>query len=276
MNESVAVAAIVRDEDRFIDEWIIYHHLLGVTEFVLYDDDPKQNLQLLLEKHGALVKVIDWTAGYRSFAGRNRQTGAYQHSLSETSSEWVAFIDIDEFIVLRQHDRLPTFLFDFAGASSVVLTWHMFGHSGFYDPPSLVTQCLLKRQTMPGRMMKSIVRRDQVLKVNSAHGCSMKCPGGARDANNRRYSDEFYPGKTDVAHINHYVCRSFTQWMNRVKRGEVAYSASDYPPLHAWRYEEAECLRKFVEIAAQYNEIVDNYMLKYGDQIQTCLNALHL
>jgi hypothetical protein len=275
-DETVAMVAIVRGEDEFIDEWIIYHYLLGATEFVLYDDDPRQNLKRLLGKHGDLVRVIDWESGYGLLPGRNRQTRAYQHSLSETSCDWVAFLDIDEFIVLRNRDRLPTFLSGFKDADSVILTWHYFGHSGFYDPPALVTQCLLRRQAAPSRMMKSIVRRDQVVTVKSAHLCSMKYVGRAHDANHRVYTDEFYPGKTDVAHVNHYFCRCFTQWMNRVRRGEVAYSRNEYPRSEAWRYEEAECLRKFVKISAFHNELVDDYLLKYGDQIRARLAALQI
>jgi hypothetical protein len=88
------------------------------------------------------------------------------------------------------------------------------------------------------------------------------------DANGRAYSDDLYPGKTDVAHVNHYQCRSFLSWMRRVERGDVSFDRSDVPPEHAWRLDEHLCLRQFVEtVAKDKNELVDEYMRRFESPI---------
>jgi hypothetical protein len=267
--------AILREEDSFLDEWIAYHRILGVDHFILYDDDPRQNLRSLLRKHEAYVTVYDWADDYHLTQGRNRQTCAYEHSLHHTNCQWVAFIDADEFIVLRKHESIHHFLDDFRDAEAVVLTWHVFGHNGYYkNPDGLITESLIKRQAQPGKMMKSIVKREAVVAVPNAHRCQMATPRSVFDANHNRFSKELYPGKTDVAHINHYICRSFEHWMGRVTRGEVAFSPTTYPKKAAWRYEEEACLRMFVKQSATFNEIVDEYMLKYCDHIRRYLSTL--
>jgi Glycosyltransferase family 92 len=275
MSCSITAVAILRAEDPFLDEWIAYHRLLGVERFVLYDDDPRQNLRVLLQKHLDYITIFDWKDGYHVAPGRNRQTRAYEHALRNTCSEWLTFIDGDEFIVLRNHDSIQEFVSDFGSSQAIVLTWHVFGHNGhFSNPKGLITESLTRRQKEPGRMTKSIVRPEYVIAVPNAHACKMRNHRLVHDANQRVYTNDPYPGKTSTAHVNHYMCRSFENWMSRVGRGEVAFTPDTYPKDAAWRYDERACLKKFVELTRTFNETVDEYMLKYGDSIRQYLARL--
>ena len=275
MTNTVEIAAILRAEDSFLDEWLAYHRLLGVDHFLLYDDDPRQHLQSLLQKHREYTTVFNWADGYQLGDGRNRQTRAYEHAVRQTQARWIGFIDADEFIVLRKHKNLPDFLADFRDASAVALTWHMFGHNGFFsNPEGLVTESLTRRRLQPGRMTKVLVRPECVISVPNAHMCKVANPPAVFDANHNRYTNDYYPGKTEVAHVNHYICRSFQNWMARVERGEVAFSPTTYPKDCAFQYDERLCLKKFVEMTKTFNEFVDDYMLQYSEPIKAYLRAL--
>ena len=275
MDDFIAIVAILKNEDRFVDEWIAYHRLLGADHFVLYDDDPRQHLRNLLRKHERYVTVFDRSEPYDLGTARNRQLRAYEHAIRHTKCQWVAFIDGDEFIVLRKHETLRQFLANFGNAEAVILTWHMFGHSGYYDDPTdLITSVLTKRQARPGKMMKSIVRREAVTAIWSVHWCKTLNDQAVFDANHRCFTRDNYDGKTAVANINHYLCRSFSNWMARVRRGELAYLPSSYPVEENWRYEEEECLKKFVQISAEHNEVVDTLMCRFHDPIVMYLARL--
>ena len=50
LTDRIAVVAIARDEKSFIDEWLLYHHLIGVDHFLVYDDDPNPGLKEFLTK----------------------------------------------------------------------------------------------------------------------------------------------------------------------------------------------------------------------------------
>jgi hypothetical protein len=229
---SVTLIAILKDEDKFVDEWIAYHRLVGVDHFILYDDDPQQHLKQVLLPHATYVTFYDWTEPYNVGNGRDKQTRAYRHGLLHATSKWVGFIDIDEFIVLRRHKDVHSFLAEFDDAHAVLLTWHLFGHNGVFDHlPGLVTESLTKRQMRPGRMMKTIVLRDAAREIKSAHTCSVQNRELVFDANHNRFTIDQYPNKTAVAHINHYVCRSFTIWMARVQRGCLSYEPPPIRPI---------------------------------------------
>lgn len=270
---TICAVAIARDEGPFIDEWLSYHRLLGIDHFLLYDDDPDHPLAHLSSVHADYTTVIPWCARSDGLRGRNRQTKAYWHACVHYGAEfdWMVFIDIDEFIVLRKHDGIHPFLRNFDEVEAITLNWHVFGHSGFFeDPKGLVTANLVRRMSAPSPHGKTIARPETIVAITSAHAFLLH--PGARwvDANLKPFTPDLYPGKTAAAHINHYQCRSFTRWMRRVGRGDVTID----PALPAakddrWRVDEQACLRQFVEtVAFNKNEFVDKYMLRYSDALE--------
>lgn len=276
--KTICLAAILCEEEKFIDEWLVYHRLLGIEHFFLYDDSPALPLARFLQPHAAYVTVIPWHNRHQHLPGRNRQTKAYTHAVQEFSNEfeWITFIDGDEFIVLREHNSIPEFLAEFDGFDSVSLNWHVFGHNGYFDdPPGLITESLIKRMAAPSWNVKSITRSKEISHIPGAHYCKLKS-GYMVDANQVPFQDGVYEGKSEIAHINHYQCRSFMNWMGRAKRGAVDIDTpADSTEINAWRLLEDGCLKQFVtSIAKDKNEIIDSYMKKYTQPILDALNKL--
>jgi hypothetical protein len=280
-HETLCIVAILRDETRFIDEWLAYHRLLGADHFVLYDDDPALPLREFVAPHAQYVTVVDWF-GRRDYPrrGRNAQTRAYTHAVAGPASayNWVAFIDGDEFIALRQHADLRSFLAGFADFGAISLQWHYFGHNGFFrDPPGLVTASLTRRAVSPGRMYKSVTRTAAIRNIPSAHHCHLKRGYQRGDPSQNVLRAASDSAKTEVAHINHYMARSFERWMRDAARGDVAYCVDDLPPDDRWKATEQGRLRQFVEVVAKdKNEHVDTFMLKYEPAILEHLRRLRV
>ncbi len=274
----VAIVGIVKYEGPFVEEWVAYHRLLGADHFYLYDNDGEAPLASVLRDHREYVTVIPWAGEHEDLPGRNKQTKAYEHSLGRVREAWIAFIDVDEFIVLRQHVNLQEFLGgfgDIGDIGAVRLTWHLFGHNGYHDnPEGLITSSLTRRRTTPGRMTKAINRIEAISAIDSAHFCRLKRGFATVDANGRPYQAALYPGKTSVAHINHYMCRSFRNWMHRIERGEAAFSKDNYPEEHRWRFEYERCRRRFEELAPELNECVDEHMLVYREALTAYLRDI--
>lgn len=276
---TVCVVAILKGEEPFLDEWILYHRMLGVDHFFLYDDDEAAPLKDFLTPHSEYVTVIPWYGRADALPGRDRQTKAYCHALQHNASayEWMAIIDGDEFIVLRKHTDLKQFLNDFPTAGAISLHWHVFGHNGYYDDPTgLITASLTRRMYLPNRNVKSITRTSSIDEITSAHFCHIN-QGARVDANNREYKEAMYPGKTDIAHINHYQCRSFTRWMDRVTRGVPCIDdVHNVEPEQKWRTDKELCLRAFVStVALNKNEYVDEYMLRFKKPLEEAIRSLN-
>jgi hypothetical protein len=275
--ETVCLAAILKDEDPFVEEWIAHHRLLGVDHFYLYDNDPRQPLSDLLASHRGYVTIRPWLVDHDDarYPGRTKQIKAYQHCLDHDAVkyDWVTFIDGDEFIILDEDANLKAFLADFREYDLIALNWHVFGHNGHYDnPPGLVIESLTRRMREPRAITKSLSRPGAIASLD-VHLCRLKKGGKRVDANKNAYREPLYPGKTRRAHINHYQCRSFTHWMGKVERGEVGAFPED--PESAWRFSHEGCLRQFVmQIASNKNECIDTSALRYAEPIKAYLAAL--
>ena len=263
MSGKVAIVAIVRDEKPFLDEWLVYHRLLGIDHFFVYDDEPDLSMAGFLKPHSQYVTVVPWFERHGHLLGRNRQTKAYIHALSNGlgSFEWVAYIDVDEFLLLMRHDNIHEFLSGFdRSVSSVSLAWMMFGHNGFYeDPAGLVTSSLTKRMGSPSLNGKSITRCADITSVTNAHWAGVR-RGRRVEADGAEFDGRSVTQAAEIACVNHYHCRSFARWMSRPERGSVAAVC----PGRDWWDSREGCLRQFVTVvAAKHNEVEDMTMLKY-------------
>ncbi len=126
----VVICAIFKDEAKDLREWICYHRLIGVEHLYLYNnfskDDYLDALKPFIES--GEVTLIDWEHQYG-------QKSAYDHCIKNFAEEsnWIAFIDIDEFIALREEHSLSNWLKGFEGYPSVMLNWKFFGTSGLME-----------------------------------------------------------------------------------------------------------------------------------------------
>jgi hypothetical protein len=94
----LAICAIVKDEARYIEEWLAFHFLQGVSQVLIFDNENTDGTRDILKcvaRH-LPISVVNWPGqdyyqvqmeAYRD--GAMRLTG---------QADWVAFIDIDEFL----------------------------------------------------------------------------------------------------------------------------------------------------------------------------------
>lgn len=276
---SICLVAIIKNEEKFLDEWLVYHHMLGIQHFFLYDDDPAFPMEHFLKPHAEYCTPIPWRKQYNNrIENQGNQVTAYQHALQNHIQpfEWVVFLDVDEFIVLRKHRTIHQFLVSIEGAVSVSLNWHLFGHNGFFDDPErLITTSLSRRMLPPSKEIKTITKTQYIAAIDHPHYCQLK-EGKRVDANNEVFKSDFDPGRTRVAHINHYHCRSFNRWMQRPDRGDVNFDDKFSPPEHKWRLSKDLCLKTFVTtVAKTHNEHTDKFMFKHRFKIHERLLQLN-
>lgn len=132
-----AIAACARWESDSILEWVTYHKSLGFDHIYLYcnDDDPLElyeRLCPLIVGDSPFVTFI-----YYPFVGL--QTAMYKHFLRTAAqdTEWFIFLDIDEFIALKQHPDIHAFIRDYGKDSDAVyLNWIFFGNNGHVTRPT--------------------------------------------------------------------------------------------------------------------------------------------
>ncbi len=196
-------------------------------------------------------------------------------------TKWVSYIDGDEFIVLGKHPTIQAFLADLTDMEAVSLNWHCFGNNGFVrDPTDLVISSLTRRALRPSPRHKSITQVKAIAGIESAHSCVLAPGSRWVDVNGRTFSDDLYPGKTDLAHVNHYMCRSFLRWMDKPGRGDVGYEGrvgTAMGPGNRWKLTRAGCLRAYLShVLIEKHRLVDRDMLRYRQPVLDYLASMGL
>ena len=99
------VAAQVKAERAALETFVAWHLELGAARVVIYFDDPDDPCAALLEGFGPRVAVVrcdakHW-AGFGKRPGKKttRQTLNIQHAYDRTDLDWLAHVDVDEFIL---------------------------------------------------------------------------------------------------------------------------------------------------------------------------------
>lgn len=146
----VALVAMFQNEADYLYEWVLYHSLLGVDHFYLYNNNSTDNYQETLAYfiNSGIVEIKDWPSP-ADHDWTPYQKQAYNDCLEKIRGKvkWLVVIDTDEFIVLHNSLNLKTFLKPYEKKKEfggVVLNWQMFGTSGYYQIPEdkFMIECL--------------------------------------------------------------------------------------------------------------------------------------
>lgn len=229
----LSVCAIVKNEAPYIEEWLNYHMLVGVKRFYIYDNESTDNLKEVLAPYIAQGLVI-----YKYYPGEAKQMSAYNECIKEYKdmTEWLAFIDVDEFIIPTEKDNIPEFLKEFKNCPGVGINWISFDGNGYKKQPDggvleNYTRVHYDDQFSSNHHIKSIVRPTMVEKYTNPHYAIYVDGENAVDENGAElkgctYCDVHPKAYTDVVsvnkiRINHYYCKSEEEYKAKLARGRA-------------------------------------------------------
>lgn len=214
----LCVAACLKNEAAYIEEWLEYHLLMGVEHFYLYDNESGDHLSEKLQPYilQGLVTLTTWK-------GKGQQRAIYRHALRtcRATARWLAFIDIDEFLQPLQHPDLPSFLREREYARQIVAHWVHFGSSGrqSYDP-GLVIERFTFREGGSLHVGKSFVQPAAAIDT-LIHFCLVFGKSVDEDGNPQ---ESFQPAKSacTIIRVNHYAVKSREEFLAKAAKGRAS------------------------------------------------------
>ena len=130
-NATVAICLIVRNETRYIEEWIDFHIALGFAPIYIYDNSLAPDIELALWYE--LREDIHDKVTIIHFPKAPVQLAAYDRCVKEDAKNntFIALFDVDEFLVLRKHDNVVDFMEDHCNeeCGQLSINWKMMGTS---------------------------------------------------------------------------------------------------------------------------------------------------
>lgn len=220
-NYKLTICAIIKDENAYLEEWINYYLLIGAEHFYLYDNESKISVKETLKK----LKLSSYVT-VRKIKGQGQQMNAYTDCVKRfgESSQWIAFVDMDEFIVPKAYPyNLSEFLEDYKEYGGLNVNWLIFGSNGHKkrtNKPQLESFVLRSETNFPkNRHTKCIIQPKFADKCDNPHYFYYKNEKFAVNENFEPVVGAFSDVSVDKIQINHYYCRSEEEYLEKISRG---------------------------------------------------------
>jgi hypothetical protein len=139
-----AICAMIKDEQDYLDEWLNYHLNLGINEIYLFEDYNSISHLPITDKYGEKVKLfsIDEIFTNEKYSCSRFEPEGVVNQIKlfdwfpivyKEELDWVLFIDIDEFLILKYD--LNKLLEEYSDKTAILLNWKWYGASGHINKP---------------------------------------------------------------------------------------------------------------------------------------------
>jgi hypothetical protein len=230
-----AACVIVRNESKYLLEWIAHHLVIGFDAVIVLDnestDGTAEMLRSAASRSDNALRYIYWPN-----RGITTQNDGYHTvcDLFRNEFDWIGFFDIDEFLLPVHDDRVGDWLHGITEGAAIAVNWFFFGSGGHIENPGgLVLEAFQRRGAadftvndaghVPNLGIKSIVRPQLVRGCRNPHafhldGIYVDTEGRPLElvAEGSRMTSMPAGAKW---RLHHYFVRSRVQWAEKVARG---------------------------------------------------------
>jgi hypothetical protein len=241
----LAIVALIKDVEPYIEEWVDFHMLAGVSHFFLYDNGSTDKTKNKLHSYQSRghVTALDWRLdGRDADTGRRftSQVSAFAHAITTFGEnfERFAFIDVDEFMFPKSATGLLESIRLSGSPSNMSLPWHMFGHNNYDElPEGGIIKNFTQRAVLPYRRpdillrFKCIVDPCKVTHVSVHQFCTIDMGRSTSNAvgticeHEDRRSPNFFT--SHGIQLNHYYCLSKNDLRQKIERGAASFADPD-------------------------------------------------
>ena len=241
----ITAVTCVKNEGPFLLEWIAFHRVIGVTDFLFYSNDCSDATDTLLDKlqeHGIVAHQPN-PATNRNYQMQALKA-ARRHPLIK-NADWVWVADVDEFLNIHVGDHtIPALIDACQRPKAISITFQFFASDGIetYEDAPVISQFLHSHNpdiwcAETAIEVKSLVRGDFPLDYYGAHrpfhddakeqpawtdGSGRAVPAPFRRCANKRRIRAFpAKGARQFATLNHYALRSLDSYLVKNDRGDV-------------------------------------------------------
>jgi len=238
----LAIVLIVKDEEKYLPDWLSFHAAAGARHIFIYDNgSTDKTAEIARDFGGCETTVIPWVFSadiVKPAVLLHQQVVSYCHAVSTFGAQfrWMTFIDIDEYLVPKAGISFGDTLHSLDAFTNISLPWVMFGHNGHdiapEEPLPFAYTARAGEISRPLLNFKCIVDPCDVTQV-SVHKFQTRKMGTASvntlgkiasDYKKRREPDFF---TTDGLQLNHYYLMSREELQRKLHRGGVSGVEND-------------------------------------------------
>lgn len=219
----IAICTLMKNGHEYLREWLDYHFHLGIDDIFIYEDyNSKSHLDICVNYEHVILDSIenmiesDKTIHMRQMLLWNAFIDRYKDEY-----DWVAFIDLDEFIMLDDGLEIKSFLTSYNDYSGLFMFWKMFTADGRIENPHkplLDTYKAVFDKPIPCKIQFPFKSFVNLKSICPRMMCNHEVYGGVDVHGNYGTHNINY----DKIWLNHYFTRSWEEWSDRFfERGHI-------------------------------------------------------
>ncbi len=210
------IVCIAKKESDYIEEFVKYHLALGFKFIYLYDNEDIPTYEKLLEKYKEQIKVIHLPFNnYIKPVQYIALDNFIKNYLFDSNITHVAHIDIDEFIVLKEHTNICDFITKYivGNCQGIGMNWRFFGSSGKTEKTNEpVTMRFTMCEKIGNPHIKTLFKKNNFIKYNTCHDIQLSA-GDIKSTNNVIIKGPFNENiDFSVIQLNHYKCKTLEEF----------------------------------------------------------------
>ena len=218
----LAIVAIVKNEAKYIQEWISFYLLQGADKIIIYDNGST-------DETAEIVKQFS-KVDYYYFPGVTRQLDAYNVAIRQYRQQYryMAFLDCDEFLYTEGglYEVIDSMFQVKDNIGGIGVNWLHFGSSGHIKQPNggVVENYLWRAEEEfhVNRLIKTIAIPSRIFAYVSPHYPLYRRNYKEYDENGQVLAgDRSETVSTKKLRINHYFTKSREEWIKKVERGRA-------------------------------------------------------
>lgn len=226
----------VKDEEFILNEWILYHLILGFEHIYIFDDNSNIPVESVIStlpciySEKVTVKRLDIdffnedlmkTSSYydenmyKEFESRKQLylLNFFLRCYKDTS-KWCLFCDVDEFVVLRDEQSVNHFLQKYENSyNTLYIPWLCYGSSYYINQPNgLIVDNFIRHSNQYHYQGKSFCKLSCIHRISDVHSI-------IDEVDYTNLSVQPFDYKKSIGqlpiHINHYVITSIRKFLSR-------------------------------------------------------------
>lgn len=222
-----AIIVQIKDENRYLDEWITYHKMLGVNHIFIIDNNniDGENPHDIIDKYDSYITYINDRGNRNKEILQKNYINTYHQYKDDY--DWFIFIDVDEFIILNKYTYINDYLNSeiFNNVEQIHLNWVIYDDNDLiYDDPSKSVMHRFTRRMEPDldkeyplyNLCKSILRGGKHIDEHRLHNIiNYNHPFVTVDNIGNTISQEDGSSIHDetYCYINHYMTKSLEEFI---------------------------------------------------------------
>lgn len=149
----LSVASMFKNESMIMEEWLQYYINQGVEHFYLIDNGSTDDYNSILSRYRMYISLVKDDERYKTKT-QEILINKYYLGQIKRNTDWITFIDCDEYIYAPKSKCLVSFLMDldqnskYDQITDVFAVWKIFGSNNLVKQPSSIINSFTKRMDL--------------------------------------------------------------------------------------------------------------------------------